>query len=113
MWVVGVGLLLNLLVSVAFFGGLMTYQQYHPLAAFMGVSFKVCAALFFTAFLCEWGFALGGFVALVGKRYKLGTVLITIGSLLYIPFIVGLLAIGGAIRLLLRAKRVPASSYAA
>ena len=97
--------MLNLLVSIAFFGGLMTYQQYHPMAEFMGVSYKVCAALFFTAFLCEWGFALGGYVALIGKRYKLGAVLVTLGSLLYVPFIVGLVAIIGAIRLAVRAKR--------
>lgn len=96
MWIVGVGLLLNLLASVVIFSWLMHHED------------MIHAAMFFVAFLCVWAFAIGGFIALIAGRRKLGAALVTLGSLIYVPVGVGLVAIAGAIRLACK-KPVPSA----
>ena len=55
------------------------------------------AAMFFATFLIVWAFLIVGFIMLVAKKRTIGAVLITLGSLVFLP--VGLVSIIGAIRI--------------
>jgi hypothetical protein len=83
MKVVGTGLFLNLLASIGIFSYLLNHVGIHP------------AAMFFATFLIVWAFMIIGFIMLVAHKRVLGAVLITIGSLVFLP--IGLVAIVGAI----------------
>jgi len=83
MKVVGTGMFLNLLASVGIFSYLL-----HD----VGVQ---QAAWFFATFLVVWAFLIIGFILLIADRRTIGAVLITLGSLVFIP--VGLVAIIGSI----------------
>jgi hypothetical protein len=93
MWVVGVGLILNLVASVAVFSYLL-----HQ----VGVQ---QAAWFFATFLVTWAFLIIGFIMQVAGKRKGGAVLITIGSIVFIP--VGLVSIVGSILIARRRDRAP------
>jgi hypothetical protein len=93
MWVVGVGLILNLVASVAVFSYLL-----HQ----VGVQ---QAAWFFATFLVTWAFLIIGFIMQVAGKRKGGAVLITIGSIVFIP--VGLVSIVGSILIARRRDRTP------
>ncbi|PLZ00039.1 hypothetical protein CY652_23155 [Burkholderia sp. WAC0059] len=86
---------LNLLASVGIFSWLLHHA---------GIS---QAAAFFAAFLFVWGFILVGFIMLIGGKRTIGAVLVTIGSLIFVPVGVGLVAIVGSIRVALRKDPVP------
>jgi uncharacterized membrane protein SirB2 len=83
MKVVGAGLFLNLLASV----GIFSYLLHH-----VGVQ---QAAWFFATFLVVWAFIIIGFIMQIAHKRTIGAVLITLGSLIFIP--VGLVAIIGSI----------------
>jgi hypothetical protein len=83
MKVVGTGLFLNLLASIGIFSYLLHRVGIHS------------AAMFFATFLIVWAFILVGFIMLIADKRVFGAVLITIGSLVFVP--VGLVAIIGAI----------------
>ncbi len=83
MWIVGGGLLLNLVASIGMFSWLLHHRP------------PEYAASFFAAFLVVWAFIVIGFILLVARKAKLGATLISIGSLLFVP--VGLVAIVGSI----------------
>lgn len=90
MWVVGTGLILNLLTSL----GIFAYLLRHDTSS---------AAMFFAVFLIVWAFLIIGFILQIANKRTLGAVLITVGSLVFLP--VGLVAIVGAI-LVARRKTV-------
>jgi len=84
MRVVGTGLFLNLLASIGIFSYLLHHVGIHS------------AAMFFATFLVVWAFLLIGFIMLLANRRTIGAVLITLGSLVFLP--IGLVSIIGAIR---------------
>ncbi|CAM2167509.1 conserved membrane hypothetical protein [Paraburkholderia sacchari] len=84
MWVVGVGLILNLVASVGIFSYLLHHVGIQP------------AATFFAIFLVVWAFIIIGFIMQVAGKVRTGALLICIGSLVFVP--VGLVAIIGSIR---------------
>ncbi|MFC5431264.1 hypothetical protein ACFPTO_21035 [Paraburkholderia denitrificans] len=92
MWVVGAGLFLNMLASV----GIFSYLLHH-----VGVQ---QAAWFFATFLVVWAFLIIGYIMLIAGKRKGGAVLITIGSLIFIP--VGLVSIIGSILVARRGDRL-------
>jgi hypothetical protein len=93
MKVIGTGLILNLLASIGIFSYLLHHVGIHP------------AAMFFATFLVVWAFMIIGFILLVAGRRGIGAVLISLGSLVFLP--IGLVAIVGAIRV---ARRKPAAA---
>ena len=84
MKVVGTGLFLNLLASIGIFSYLLHRVGIQP------------AAMFFATFLVVWALMIVGFIMTVAGRRTIGAVLISLGSLVFLP--VGLVAIVGAIR---------------
>ncbi|HEY4801896.1 MAG TPA: hypothetical protein VIH96_04670 [Paraburkholderia sp.] len=72
MWVVGVGLILNLAACVASFSQLLHHVGNQP------------AANFFATFLVMWAFLIIGFIMLLAGRHKGGVALLTIGSLIFV-----------------------------
>jgi hypothetical protein len=84
MKVVGTGLFLNLVASIAIFSYLLHHVGIQP------------AAMFFATFLIVWAFLIVGFILQVANKRAIGAVLITLGSLVFLP--VGLVSIVGAIR---------------
>lgn len=84
MWVVGVGLILNLVASVGIFSYLLHHVGIQP------------AATFFAIFLVVWAFIIIGFIMQLAGKTRVGALLISIGSLVFVP--VGLVAIIGSIR---------------
>jgi len=91
MKVVGAGMFLNLLASLAIF----SYLLHH-----VGIQ---QAAWFFATFLFTWSFLIVGFIMMVARKPKIGALLITLGSLVFIP--VGLVAIVGSILVARRGDR--------
>jgi len=107
MWVVGVGLILNLLACVANFSHLL-----HDVG-------KEQAATFFATFLVLWAFLIIGFIMQLAGKVKAGAVLLTLGSLVfvagsaallpigllvYISFIAGIVTVVGAVRVARRRR---------
>ncbi|QBQ96444.1 hypothetical protein [Paraburkholderia pallida] len=84
MWVVGVGLILNLVASVGIFSYLLHHVGIQP------------AAMFFATFLVVWALIIIGFIMQLAGKTRIGALLISIGSLVFVP--VGLVAIIGSIR---------------
>ncbi|MCP3712940.1 hypothetical protein M3I54_39640 [Paraburkholderia sp. CNPSo 3274] len=72
MWVVGVGLILNLVACVASFSQLLHHVS------------NQSAANFFATFLVMWAFLIIGFIMLLAGRLKGGAALLTIGSLIFV-----------------------------
>ncbi|MCP3728640.1 hypothetical protein M3I53_37095 [Paraburkholderia sp. CNPSo 3272] len=72
MWVVGVGLILNLAACVASFSQLLHHVS------------NQSAANFFATFLVMWAFLIIGFIMLLAGRLKGGAALLTIGSLMFV-----------------------------
>jgi hypothetical protein len=72
MWVVGVGLILNLVACVASFSQLLHHVS------------NQSAANFFATFLVMWAFLIIGFIMLLAGRVKGGAALLTIGSLMFV-----------------------------
>jgi hypothetical protein len=72
MWVVGVGLILNLVACVASFSQLLHHVS------------NQSAANFFATFLVMWAFLIIGFIMLLAGRLKGGAALLTIGSLMFV-----------------------------
>ncbi|CAG9271891.1 hypothetical protein [Paraburkholderia unamae] len=72
MWVVGLGLILNLAACVASFSQLLHHVGNQP------------AANFFATFLVMWAFLIIGFIMLLANRLKGGVALLAIGSLLFV-----------------------------
>ncbi|MCG5078340.1 hypothetical protein [Paraburkholderia tagetis] len=98
MWVVGVGLILNLVASVGVFSYLLHHVGIQP------------AAMFFAIFLVVWAFIIIGFIMQVAGKVRTGALLISIGSLVFVP--VGLVAIIGSIRVARRQKTPAADGRA-
>jgi hypothetical protein len=92
MKVVGAGMFLNLVASV----GIFSYLLHN-----VGVQ---QAAWFFAVFLVVWAFLIVGFIMMVARKATIGAVLITIGSLVFIPL--GLVAIVGSILVARRGDRL-------
>jgi len=84
MKVVGAGFILNLLASVGIFSYLLHHVGIQP------------AAMFFATFLIVWAFLIVGFIMQIADKRTIGAVLITLGSLVFLP--IGLVSIVGAIR---------------
>ncbi|QGZ55794.1 hypothetical protein [Paraburkholderia acidiphila] len=72
MWVVGVGLILNLVACVASFSQLLHHVS------------NQSAANFFATFLVMWAFLIIGFIMLLAGRVKGGAALLTVGSLMFV-----------------------------
>jgi len=72
MWVVGVGLILNLVACVASFSQLLHHVS------------NESAANFFATFLVMWAFLIIGFIMMLAGRVKGGAALLTIGSLMFV-----------------------------
>jgi hypothetical protein len=72
MWVVGVGLILNLVACVANFSHLLHHVG------------NDSAANFFAIFLVLWAFLIIGFIMQLAGKVKIGGLLLTIGSLLLV-----------------------------
>ncbi|MEM5331853.1 hypothetical protein VSR34_35690 [Paraburkholderia sp. JHI2823] len=72
MWVVGLGLILNLAACVASFSQLLHHVG------------NEAAANFFATFLVMWAFLIIGFIMLVASKVKGGAALLTIGSLILV-----------------------------
>lgn len=72
MWVVGVGLILNLVACIAVFSHLLHHAGNQP------------AAMFFATFLVLWAFLIIGFIAQLAGRMTIGAVLLTLGSLVLV-----------------------------
>jgi hypothetical protein len=107
MWVVGVGLILNLLACVANFSHLL-----HDVG-------NEQAATFFAIFLVLWAFLIIGFIMQLAGKVKAGAALLTLGSLLfvvgsayllpigtlvYVSAIAGIVTIAGALRVARRRR---------
>jgi hypothetical protein len=101
MWLVGVGLILNLVACVASFSHLLHHVGNQP------------AANFFATFLVMWAFLIIGFIMLLARKVRGGAALLTLGSLLFIggnvllmgsglfviaAVVAGVITIAGAIR---------------
>jgi hypothetical protein len=82
MWVVGVGLILNLVACVANFSHLL-----HDVG-------KEQAATFFATFLVLWAFLIIGFIMQLAGKVKPGALLLTIGSLVFVVGSAALLPMG-------------------
>lgn len=90
MWVVGVGLILNLVACVANFSHLLHHVGNDP------------AAMFFATFLVLWAFLIIGFIMQLAGKVKMGGLLLTIGSLVllggsFVLLPMGLLVVMAAI----------------
>jgi hypothetical protein len=72
MWVVGVGLILNLAACVASFSQLLHHVS------------NESAANFFATFLVMWAFLIIGFIMMLAGRVKGGAALLTVGSLMFV-----------------------------
>ncbi len=72
MWLVGTGLILDLLACVAIFSHLLHHVGNEQ------------AATFFATFLFLWAFLLIGFIAQLARRVKIGAALLAIGSLMLV-----------------------------
>ncbi|WP_322015358.1 hypothetical protein [Paraburkholderia sp. J12] len=72
MWVVGVGLILNLVACVAVFSHLLHHVGNQP------------AAMFFATFLVMWAFFIIGFIMQLAGKVKMGAALLTIGSIVLV-----------------------------
>ncbi|WP_321965173.1 hypothetical protein [Paraburkholderia sp. J7] len=72
MWVVGVGLILNLVACVASFSQLLHHVS------------NQSAANFFATFLVMWAFLIIGFIMLLARRATGGAALLTVGSLMFV-----------------------------
>jgi hypothetical protein len=72
MWVVGVGLILNLVACVASFSQLLHHVS------------NESAANFFATFLVMWAFLIIGFIMMLAGRVKGGAALLTVGSLMFV-----------------------------
>ncbi|WP_043288432.1 hypothetical protein [Paraburkholderia oxyphila] len=94
MWVVGVGLILNLVASVGIFSYLLHHVGIQP------------AAMFFATFLVVWALIIIGFIMQLAGKTRIGALLISIGSLVFVP--VGLVAIIGSIRVARRQSKLAA-----
>lgn len=82
MWVVGVGLILNLVACVANFSHLLHYVGNQQ------------AASFFATFLVLWAFLIIGFIMQLAGKVKVGGALLTLGSLILLAGSAMLLPIG-------------------
>jgi hypothetical protein len=82
MWVVGVGLILNLVACVANFSHLLHHVG------------NESAASFFAIFLVLWAFLIIGFIMQLARKVKTGGLLLVIGSLLLLGGSLVLLPIG-------------------
>jgi hypothetical protein len=82
MWVVGIGLILNLVACVANFSHLL-----HDVGTEQ-------AATFFATFLVLWAFLIIGFIMQLAGKVKVGAVLLTLGSLVFVVGSVALLPVG-------------------
>ncbi|WP_322055471.1 hypothetical protein [Paraburkholderia bannensis] len=102
MWVVGIGLILNLVSCVANFSHLLH---------FVG---KEQAANFFATFLVLWAFLIIGFIMQLARKARMGALLLTIGSLVFmvgsavmlplgllvaVSFVAGIVTIVGSVRI--------------
>jgi sugar phosphate permease len=65
--------------------------------------------MFFATFLVVWAFLIIGFIMQVAGKARTGALLITIGSLVFVP--VGLVAIIGSIRVARRQGAPTASGH--
>jgi hypothetical protein len=105
MWFVGIGLILNLAACVANFSHLLH---------FVG---KEQAANFFATFLVLWAFLIIGFIMQLARKVKMGALLLTLGSLLFmvgsavllpfgllvvVSFVAGIVTIIGALQVMRR-----------
>jgi hypothetical protein len=101
MWVVGIGLILNLVACIADFSHLLHHVGNEQ------------AATFFATFLVLWAFLLIGFIMMLAGRVKMGALLLALGSLMLaggsivlLPFgplvaisvVAGVVTIVGAVR---------------
>ncbi|MFP6557667.1 hypothetical protein WJ542_04915 [Paraburkholderia sp. B3] len=82
MWLVGTGLILNLVACVAIFSHLL-----HNVGA-------QSAAMFFATFLVLWAFLIIGFIMQLAGKVKMGAALLALGSLLLVAGSVVLLPVG-------------------
>jgi hypothetical protein len=82
MWVVGIGLILNLVACVANFSHLL-----HDVG-------NEQAATFFATFLVLWAFLIIGFIMQLAGKVKVGAALLTVGSLVFVAGSVALLPVG-------------------
>jgi hypothetical protein len=82
MWVVGVGLILNLVACVANFSHLLHHVG------------NESAATFFATFLVLWAFLIIGFIMQLAGKVKMGGLLLALGSLLLVGGSLALLPIG-------------------
>jgi hypothetical protein len=82
MWVVGVGLILNLVACIANFSHLLHHVGNEP------------AAMFFATFLVLWAFLIIGFIMQLAGKVKMGGLLLTLGSLVLVGGSLVLLPIG-------------------
>ena len=82
MWVVGIGLILNLVACVANFSHLLHHVGNDP------------AAMFFATFLILWAFLIIGFIMQLAGKVKMGGLLLTLGSLVLVGGSVVLLPMG-------------------
>jgi hypothetical protein len=72
MWLVGVGLILNLVACIANFSHLLHHVGSEP------------AAMFFATFLVLWAFLIVGFIMQLAGKVKMGAALLTVGSLVLV-----------------------------
>jgi hypothetical protein len=72
MWVVGVGLILNLVACIADFSHLLHHVGNQE------------AAMFFATFLVMWAFLIIGYIMQLAAKVKMGAVLLVLGSLLLV-----------------------------
>jgi hypothetical protein len=105
MWFVGIGLILNLVACVANFSHLLH---------FVG---KEQAANFFATFLILWAFLIIGFIMQLARKARMGALLLTLGSLVFmvgsaillpfgllviVSFVAGIVTIIGALQVMRR-----------
>ncbi|MFD1556720.1 hypothetical protein ACFSHT_14010 [Paraburkholderia silviterrae] len=86
---------MNLVASVGIFSYLLHHVGIQP------------AAMFFATFLVVWALIIIGFIMQIAGKTRIGALLISIGSLVFVP--VGLVAIIGSIRVA-RRQNGPAAS---
>ncbi|WP_322047175.1 hypothetical protein [Paraburkholderia sp. J67] len=101
MWFVGIGLILNLVACVANFSHLLHHVG------------KEQAASFFAIFLVLWAFLIIGYIMQLARKAKMGALLLTLGSLVFmvgsavllpfgllvvVSFVAGIVTIFGALK---------------
>ncbi|POR47307.1 hypothetical protein B0G62_119115 [Paraburkholderia eburnea] len=105
MWFVGIGLILNLVACIANFSHLLHFVGNEQ------------AANFFATFLVLWAFLIIGFIMQLARKVRMGALLLTLGSLVFmvgsavllpfgllvaVSFVAGIVTIIGALKVMRR-----------